>query len=99
MTTRLTPLAECRDCAEPIRFVRMINTGKNLPVNPKPGVAGTVAAHRTRGPLGIGLEGYVLSTHRGSLAAYPLRFTPHAATCEARTVATKPAPAPAPTLF
>ena len=99
MTTGLTPLAECRDCAEPIRFVRMIDTGKALPVNPKPGVIGTVAAHRMRGPLGVQLEGFVMSAGR-STKAYPLRFNPHAATCEATRPATpQPAREPDPALF
>jgi hypothetical protein len=97
--TNLPPLAECRDCAEPIRFVRMVDTGKALPVNPKPNHVGTVHAQRLRGPLGITLAGFVLSTTPRPDKAYPLRFTVHAATCEARHTAPKPAPAPAPTLF
>lgn len=94
----LPPLAECQDCHEPIRFVRMIDTGKAMPVNPKPNMAGTVAAQRTRGPLGVALEGFVVAPRR-PVKPYPLRFTVHAATCEANRPATKPAPAPAPTLF
>lgn len=94
----LPPLAECRDCHEPIRFVRMIDTGRALPINPKAGVAGTVAAHRTRGPLGVTLEGFVISGHR-STSAYPLRFTPHAATCEATRPTPPQAPESDPALF
>lgn len=95
----LPPLAECRDCAEPIRFVRMIDTGCALPVNPKPSLTGTVAAARTRGPLGITLEGFIIRAGR-TTKNHPLRFNPHPATCEATRPATpNPAPAPAPTLF
>lgn len=95
----LPPLAECRDCAEPIRFVRMLDTGRAMPVNPKPSLTATVAAARTRGPLGIALEGFVITPGR-TTKAHPLRFTPHAATCGARRPATtQPTPVSDPALF
>lgn len=74
MTTNLPRLAECRDCHEPIRFVRV---GKSaLPVNPLPGDHGNVCALIVAGQL----HGYVISKTRPWDPKY-LRFMPHHATC------------------
>lgn len=98
MTGTLPKLAECRDCAEPIRFVRM-PSGRNMPVNPNPG-------HDTRhGLVAAGLRahtltGYVITADRlGGDPRYPYRFTPHYVTCEAKKKHTPPTPAPDPGLF
>lgn len=100
----LPPLAECRDCHEPIRFVTMPpgpngTPPRRMPVNPKPNDTGTVVTQRQRGPLGITLAGYVVSKRRRQEAAYPLRFTPHHATCEAHQGAPTPEREPDPALF
>lgn len=100
MTTGLPRLAECRDCTYPIRFVRMEGTGKALPVNPlEAHERGTIAARFKRTTLGTSLFGYVIAANRPGTSDYPHRFIPHYATCEAKRPATKPAPAPEPTLF
>lgn len=96
MTTGLPRLAECRDCHDPIRFVRMDTTGRALPVDPAPNPErGTVAATLRAGSL----VGFVISRDRQAGVGHPYRFTPHHATCEARKPAPKQTPAPTPTLF
>lgn len=84
------PMSDCRECAAPIRFVRL-DTGRALPVDPLPNAAGNVCARR----LGNGLNGYVISKEHGADPHF-LRFMPHHATCENRT---RTAKAPEPTLF
>lgn len=95
----LPRLAECRDCAEPIRFVQMLSSGRNMPVNPQPtkdARYGSVAASLRAG----GLIGYVISAdRREGDPRYPYRFTPHYVTCEAKKKATPPIPAPDAPLF
>jgi hypothetical protein len=80
----LPKLAECRDCHEPIRFVRMADTGRALPVNPQPDPQitghGTVAARLAGGQL----VGFVTTRDRLAGYTHPYRFRPHFATCEAR---------------
>ena len=96
MSTGLPRPGECRECAEPIRFVAL-DTGKLIPVNPLPNPErGNVAAHLAGGRL----HGFVISRDRLPGPFDRLRFTPHAATCEAidRTPK-KPAPEPDPVLF
>lgn len=98
---RLPRMADCRDCADPIRFVTM-PTGKHMPVNPAPlgpldrgrDSVGTVAAALA----GHVLVGYVISHARGGDGRHPLRFRPHAATCTAARPAT-PEREPDPHLF
>lgn len=92
--TRGLPLAECRDCHDPIRFVHL-NTGSVIPVNPAESITGNVAAVKVGGQL----HGHVISRER-PYQARMLRFTPHAATCEeiARPEPT-PEPEPDPVLF
>lgn len=85
------PLSECRECAEPIRFVAL-DTGKALPVNPMPNSSGNVCARR----IGSKLHGYVVSKTHGPDPLF-LRFMPHHATCEERQ-SNKPRPAD-PALF
>lgn len=97
----LPRLAECRDCAEPIRFVRMATTGRNMPVNPAPITDGTtnhtgVAA----GLRGNTLHGYVITPDRlAGDPRFPYRFTPHYATCEAKKSKPTPKPVEDPALF
>lgn len=70
------PLADCRACAAPIRFVHL-DTGKAMPVDPIPNARGNVAARR----IGSKLHGYVISaTH--PMDPMFLRMVPHYATCE-----------------
>lgn len=72
------PLSECRDCHEPIRFVRL-DTGKAMPVDPVPVLdRGNVCARR----LGNELNGYVVSKDHPADPLF-LRFLPHHASCEA----------------
>lgn len=71
-------MSVCRECAAPIRFVRL-DTGRALPVDPAPVVDGNVAAVRAGGHL----IGYVLS-HDKPMRPLHLRYMPHHATCPAR---------------
>lgn len=87
----LPSLAECRDCHEPIRFVRMDDTAKALPVNPAPGTDGNVAARLMNGRL----TGFVISKDRRPGPLESFRFTAHHATCEARERAPASTPTPA----
>lgn len=88
----LPRLSECRDCHDPIRFVRM-PSGKSMPVNPSPNpTSGTVAARLMGGVL----VGFVITTDRRPGPLDSLRFVPHASTCEERTrttSSTTPTPA------
>lgn len=90
MTTGLPKLAECRDCHEPIRFVRVGQSA--LPVDPMPGDRGNVCARLVAGNL----HGYVISKTHPWGPNY-LRFMPHHATCSAIT--RKPEPPEDPALF
>lgn len=94
MGTKLPRPSECKECHDPIRFVKL-DTGKALPVNPQPNPEGNVAAHLAGGRL----VGFVISRdHRpGPLDSF--RFTVHHATCEAIERRTKPKPEPHPALF
>lgn len=86
-------LADCRNCHEPIRFVRL-DTGKSLPVNPLPDAAGTVQTRR----IGRELHGAVV--YRGTDPQGTFRMMPHPATCtERRANRRTPPPAPPPALF
>lgn len=84
---RAAPLSECKDCHLPIRFVWIVTTGRAMPVNPQPDERGNVAAHIAGGRV----CGFVISQDRRPGPLDPLRFMPHAATCEARQ---KPQPKP-----
>jgi hypothetical protein len=85
VTTGLPRPGECRDCADPIRFVHL-ESGRTVPVNPLPARdgAGTIAARLVRTTDGRQLRGYALSKTRGPEPHNPLRFTVHAATCKSR---------------
>jgi len=87
-------MAACRDCAAPIRFVRL-DTGSLLPVDPLPHETGNVAARL----YGNRLVGFVISKdHRpGPLDSF--RLVPHHATCEARKKPKQPAPPADESLF
>lgn len=85
-------MRDCRDCAGPIRFVKLDN-GTALPVDPMPNPDGNVCAQRVAGRL----IGYVTSHDHGPDPRL-LRMMPHAATCENRTKP-KSRPAGPPTLF
>lgn len=78
MSVRLPRPGECRGCHEPIRFVRL-DTGKPIPVNPRPNPEGNVAARLSGGRL----YGFVISKDKRPGAGDPFRFRPHQATCSA----------------
>jgi hypothetical protein len=81
MTTQLPRLAECRDCHDPIRFVRMVATGRPCPVDPMPNPdRGTIAAQIR----GRDLVGFVITPDHRADPTYGLRFVPHGATCPER---------------
>lgn len=86
-------LAECRDCGQPIRFVRL-STGRLIPINPRENPEGNVAASIT----GHQLIGFVISKDHRPGPLTPYRFLPHAATCTERRPS-KPPTAPDPALF
>lgn len=79
------PLADCRQCGEPIVFVKL-DTGSTMPVNPIPNPDGNVAA-RLQGRT---LVGFVVSRDRLPGGSYPIRLTPHFATCEVLRAERKP---------
>lgn len=93
MTTGLPRLSECRECHDPIRFVRMNLTGRAMPVNPKPSPDhGTIAARLTGGSL----TGFVITKNHRPSPLDSFRFVPHYATCEAqqrKSKSTTPTPA------
>lgn len=99
----LPRLSECRVCHDPIRFVQL-DSGKAMPVNPKPNHDGNVCARLvmaiSSAHHGKELRGYVVTAARKPDPTW-LRFTPHYATCSDRPRAAdpKPAPAPDPALF
>lgn len=95
--TGLPPMAECRSCHEPIRFVRMDDTGRALPVNPAPHTdgGGNVAARLRGGSL----TGFVISKERLPGVGEAYRFTAHYATCTEQRPTRPPAPEPPPALF
>jgi hypothetical protein len=96
---KLPPMAECRMCHDPIRFVRMKATGKAMPVNPAPNPnRGTIAAHLAGGQL----QGFVISKDNRPGPLDPFRFVPHYATCEEqrpKSTTTTPTTTPEPGLF
>lgn len=94
MTTGLPRPSDCRECGEPIRFVRL-NTGKAMPVNPLPTPEGNVAARLAAGRL----TGFVISRDRLPGPLDPYRFRAHYATCTVHHRPAKPKPAPDPVLF
>ena len=93
---RAAPLAECKDCHLPIRFVWITKTQRAMPVNALPDERGNVAAHIAGGRL----TGFVISRDHRPGPLDPLRFMPHAATCEAKQrPSTTPTPAADEPLF
>lgn len=104
MSADLPRLSECHECHDPIRFVKL-DSGKAMPVNPKPGATGSVCARLVMNMAsaigGKELRGFVISKDRPADQSWPYRFVPHYATCSERkpAAAPKPAPAPDPALF
>lgn len=91
---RRVRLGECRDCAEPIRFVRL-PTGRLIPVNPRENTAGNVAASLS----GTDLVGFVISKDHRPGPLTPYRFMPHVVTCSERKPSTQPTTPADPALF
>lgn len=88
----LPRLAECRECADPIRFVRMTTSGRAMPVNPTPNPdRGTIAARLVGGEL----LGFVISKDHRPSPLDSFRFVPHYATCEAQQKPKSTTPTPA----
>lgn len=88
-------LAECRACTMPIRFVQL-NTGKKVPVNPKPDPRGTVATRLIGGEL----HGRMIHADDPPTEV-EARYVVHFATCDKRPAkppVKTPAP-PEPSLF
>jgi hypothetical protein len=69
----------CEECHQRIVFVKMIDTGRSVPVDPIPVADGNVCARRS----GKYLHGYVISKDRGPSAAFT-RFAAHFGTCPDR---------------
>lgn len=92
-TLRRVRLGECRDCGDPIRFVRL-PTGRLMPVNPRENTAGNVAASIS----GNDLVGFVIAKDHRPGPLTPYRFMPHAATCPEKKPS-KPPTEPDPALF
>jgi hypothetical protein len=87
-------LGECRECHEPIVFARL-DTGKAIPLNPRPDPRGNVACRMQSKRL----IGFVISRDRLPGPFDIWRMVPHHATCEERKTKTKPAPEPDVPLF
>lgn len=97
--SRGVPLAECRECHDPIRFVAL-NTGKSVPVNPQPSDRGTVAARRVATTRGPALHGRIIHADDPPTETEET-YVVHFATCEERkrkTPTTAPVE-PEPSLF
>lgn len=90
---RRVRLAECQECAEPIRFVRL-PTGRLMPVNPRENPDGNVAAALS----GDNLAGFVISADHKPGPLTPYRFMTHYATCSERKPSNPPTEPP-PALF
>ena len=101
-------MAACRDCGLAIRFVKIIKTGKMLPVDPVPDENGNVWAWPRNARE---WDGLVLSAAKapkpgerpaiGPAMSTELRpradavaYMPHAATCPGRKRPAKPRPKP-----
>lgn len=69
-------VGKCRDCGASLRFVRMENTGKLVPVDPTPDDGGNVYAH----PAGDALHGHVKTKGEQLPPAWAV-YMPHHATC------------------
>ena len=82
-------MSRCRSCQSPIVWVRMLDTGKLMPVNHPPDPRGTVAVHRDpdgeltghtlRGDATAG-EGEVLGMAHWATCPQAGRFRPRGAT-------------------
>lgn len=70
-------LSECRGCAAPIIFARLITTGKAIPLNPIPHPDGNVACRMHMGRL----IGFVISKDHRPGPQDLWRMFPHHATC------------------
>lgn len=89
---RAAPLAECKGCGLPIRFIRITTTDRPMPINPMPDETGNVAGRLSGGRL----VGFVISRDHRPGPLDPFRFMPHAATCEALRKSTPPTAADEP---
>jgi hypothetical protein len=85
----------CEACGQVIAFVKMVATGKRVPIDPFPVADGNVCARA----IGQSLHGYVISAQRGPSPAFT-RYAAHFGTCPDRErPEPKPTEPPAPTLF
>lgn len=90
---RQTGPATCSSCGARVVFVKMVYTGKRLPVDPIPVADGNVSARL----VGSHLHGYVISDDHPH-GRPNNRYAAHFGTCPDRPPP-KPRPAPPPTLF
>lgn len=94
-------MSVCRVCAVTIRFVRMRETGRLVPVEPIPDPQGTVAARLVK-PARYGftpsLVGHVVSKDHPLEPGQSL-FMAHYGECERNAIPTSPTPAPPSSLF
>jgi hypothetical protein len=94
-TMRRTGPAGCDSCGARIVFVKMVETGRRVPVDPFPVDDGNVCARA----IGNNLHGYVVSAEHPAQAGYT-RFAAHFGTCPDRPKApAKSKPEAPPTLF
>ena len=92
---RKTGPTSCDDCQARIVFVKMLDTGRSVPVDPIPNDAGSVCARL----VGNQMQGYVESATHAYQRPFT-RYMAHFASCDARErPAPKPKPDPVPTLF
>lgn len=91
---RKTGAPQCDNCGARIVFVKMVVTGRRLPVDPLPVADGNVSARL----VGKQLHGYVISAERPHNPQHA-RYAAHFGTCDSREPSDKPRPTPPPTLF
>ena len=74
-----TTYPECDQCGQRIAFVKMLATGKRMPIDPFPVADGNVCAR----PIGRQLHGYVISDQRPANPSMK-RYAAHFGTCPRR---------------
>lgn len=83
--------SRCRGCGVGLRFVRVENSGRVMPVDPAPDEDGNVIARMVSGVL----TGHVLTKDEETPPGWQ-RYMPHFATCPASDRRSKRLPPPEP---